>query len=41
MANAGGWIQVHETQGLAQFGPIYDRVVKGDMRAEEGIIITP
>jgi hypothetical protein len=41
MAHAGGWIQVHETQGLAQFGPIYDRVVKGDMRAEEGIIITP
>lgn len=41
MAHAGGWMQVHETKGLSQFGPIYDRVVKGDMLAEEGIIITP
>ena len=41
MAHAGGWLHVQETKGLAQFAPIYDRVVKGDMRAEEGIIITP
>lgn len=41
MAHAGGWMQVHETKGLAQFEPIYARVVKGDMRAEEGIIVTP
>jgi hypothetical protein len=41
MAHASGWMDVHETQGLAAFAPIYDRVVKGDMRAEEGIIITP
>ena len=41
MAHAGNWMDVHETQGLAQFAPIYDRVVKGDLRAEEGIIITP
>lgn len=41
MAHAGAWMQVHETAGLAAFAPIYDRVVKGDLRAEEGIIITP
>lgn len=41
MVHAGNWIDVHETSGLAQFGPIFDRVVKGDLRAEEGIIITP
>ncbi|MDA8712489.1 DUF2855 family protein, partial [Alphaproteobacteria bacterium] len=41
MAHAGGWMLVHETKGLAQFEPIYARVVKGDMRAEEGIIVTP
>ena len=32
---------IHETQGLQAFAPIYDRVVIGDLRAEEGIIITP
>ena len=41
MAHAGSWLDVHETQGLEAFGPIYDRVVIGDLRAEEGIIITP
>lgn len=41
MAHAGGWMKVHETKGVAQFEPIYDRVVKGDLRADEGIIITP
>ena len=41
MAHAGGWLDVHETQGLEAFRPIYDRVVIGDLRAEEGIIITP
>jgi len=41
MAHASGWMDVHETSGLAQFEPIYARVVKGDLRAEEGIIITP
>ncbi len=41
MAHASGWMNVHETKGLAEFSPIYDRVVKGDLQAEEGIIITP
>lgn len=41
MAHAKNWIDVHETKGLAQFGAVYARVVKGDLRAEEGIIVTP
>ena len=41
MAHAGKWMNVHETSGLAQFAPIYDRVVIGDLRPEEGIIIKP
>lgn len=41
ITHANGWIDVHETQGLAAFGAVYDRVVKGDLRAEEGIIIRP
>ena len=41
MQHARVWMDVHETQGLAAFADIYARVVKGDLRAEEGIIITP
>ena len=39
--HANTWIQVHETSGLDNFAEIYARVVAGDMRPEEGIIILP
>jgi hypothetical protein len=41
MAHAQNWMDVKETQGLENFGSIYDAVVAGDMRAQEGLIILP
>ncbi len=40
MVHASNWLDIRETHGLQAFEPIYSRVVNGDLRAEEGIIIT-
>ena len=39
--HANTWMNVHETSGLDNFTEIYARVVAGDLRPEEGIIILP
>jgi hypothetical protein len=41
IAHAQNWMDVKETQGLENFGTIYDAVVAGNMRAKEGLIILP
>lgn len=41
MAHAEGWMQVKETAGLANFVTIYNAVVQGDMKANEGLIVRP
>ncbi len=41
IAHARGWMDIKETQGLDKFSPIYEAVVRGDIRAHEGLIILP
>jgi hypothetical protein len=41
IAHAEHWMDVKETQGLDNFCAIYDAVVAGDMRANEGLVILP
>ena len=40
MAQAEGWMQVKEIAGLQAFAPIYDAVVAGKIKPEEGLIVT-
>lgn len=41
MAHAEDWMHVKQINGLSDFAPVYDAVVRGDMTASEGLIILP